>query len=313
MLASKKNGEQTRVHNHWLKSTIMCGRCGSRMVVQHGNSKTGTVYPYFFCNGRKHKRTDCQQKSVLIPEVEARVEEIYARISLTAQDRAEVEAQLLDHLSTAQHEQHQQRQQLTDREARLHREQERLLQAHYADAIPLDLLSREQNRITTGLAAVQKELEALARDTATSHAHIKAGLALLEDCAATYRAAPDHIKKLLNQAFFEKILINPESPSRPASSAVQAVEALTPLIGTITAARTSQARPQNPTCEEPPVNGRLFDRGRTDEPTPGIRHAQGFRPATLVELRGFEPLTPSMPWRCATNCATAPHPWRSLA
>src|SRR5579872_6504351 len=28
----------------------------------------------------------------------------------------------------------------------------------------------------------------------------------------------------------------------------------------------------------------------------------GFR----VELRGFEPLTPSMPWRCATSCATAP-------
>ena len=29
-----------------------------------------------------------------------------------------------------------------------------------------------------------------------------------------------------------------------------------------------------------------------------------------VELRGFEPLTPSMPWRCATSCATAP---RTLA
>ncbi len=26
----------------------------------------------------------------------------------------------------------------------------------------------------------------------------------------------------------------------------------------------------------------------------------------LVELRGLEPLTPSMPWRCATSCATAP-------
>src|SRR4029079_5116850 len=26
----------------------------------------------------------------------------------------------------------------------------------------------------------------------------------------------------------------------------------------------------------------------------------------LVELRGFEPLTPSMPWRRATSCATAP-------
>ena len=27
-----------------------------------------------------------------------------------------------------------------------------------------------------------------------------------------------------------------------------------------------------------------------------------------VELRGLEPLTPSMPWRCATSCATAPPP-----
>jgi len=166
------------------------------------------------------------------------------------------------------------------------------------------LLSREQNHITTGLAAVQKELEALARDTATSHAHIKAGLALLEDCAATYRAAPDHIKNLLNQAFFEKILINPESPSRPASSAVQAVEALTPLIGTITAARANHAQPQDSTCEEPPVNGRLFDRGGTDEPAPGIRHAQGFRPATLVELRGLDPHRPG---RCAPGTAWA-HP-----
>jgi hypothetical protein len=27
----------------------------------------------------------------------------------------------------------------------------------------------------------------------------------------------------------------------------------------------------------------------------------------LVELSGLEPLTPSMPLRCATNCAIAPH------
>ena len=26
-----------------------------------------------------------------------------------------------------------------------------------------------------------------------------------------------------------------------------------------------------------------------------------------VELRGFEPLTLSMPWRCATSCAIAPN------
>ena len=29
-------------------------------------------------------------------------------------------------------------------------------------------------------------------------------------------------------------------------------------------------------------------------------------PSIIVELRGFEPLTLSMPWRCATSCAIAP-------
>ncbi len=30
------------------------------------------------------------------------------------------------------------------------------------------------------------------------------------------------------------------------------------------------------------------------------------RTSSIVELRGFEPLTSSMPWRRATNCAIAP-------
>ncbi len=35
-------------------------------------------------------------------------------------------------------------------------------------------------------------------------------------------------------------------------------------------------------------------------------------PQTLVELRGFEPLTSSMPWKRATNCAIAPRTMFSL-
>ena len=32
-----------------------------------------------------------------------------------------------------------------------------------------------------------------------------------------------------------------------------------------------------------------------------------------MDLRGFEPLTPCMPCRCATNCATDPHGSRANA
>ena len=54
---------------------------------------------------------------------------------------------------------------------------------------------------------------------------------------------------------------------------------------------------------------------------PGTRTSPGFRARVfsefredpLVELRGFEPLTPSMPWRCATSCATAPYGYSRAA
>ena len=35
--------------------------------------------------------------------------------------------------------------------------------------------------------------------------------------------------------------------------------------------------------------------------------AGGSKMTLLVELRGFEPLTSSMPWKRATNCAIAPY------
>ena len=34
-------------------------------------------------------------------------------------------------------------------------------------------------------------------------------LDLLEDCYRLYMAAPDHLRKLLNQVFFERVLVNP--------------------------------------------------------------------------------------------------------
>ena len=49
------------------------------------------------------------------------------------------------------------------------------------------------------------------------------------------------------------------------------------------------------TRSAPPTAGRIYESGRSF-PTGHLS----------VELRGFEPLTLSMPWRCATSCAIAP-------
>ena len=214
---------------------------------------------------------------------------------------------MLDEIGRTQRDSIEHRKAVTAQEAQLRREQDQLLQAHYAGAIPLDLLRREQDRITRGLASVSRELEQLSADAAITKAHLEAALDLLEDCASTYRDAPAHIKKLMNQAFFQKVLINPESGIEPPATAVNAVEQLNPYLSHILSAQARHAATKGQTCEEPSEAGRLSDQGDSDEPIPAnIAHVTGFRPVTLVELRGFEPLTFSLRTRRATNCAIAP-------
>ena len=52
---------------------------------------------------------------------------------------------------------------------------------------------------------------------------------------------------------------------------------------------------------------RLVSRSQTDQPE-DLEHDDERRPdqGRIVELRGLEPLTSSMPWKRATNCAKAP-------
>ena len=97
------------------------------------------------------------------------------------------------------------------RRTQLEDQRRSLLQAHYAGAIPLELLKEEQDRISRQLAGIEHTLKSYEADTTLVRSHLDQALDLLEDCHRMYTAAPDHLKKLLNQVFFTRILINPET------------------------------------------------------------------------------------------------------
>ena len=61
--------EATQVHGHYLKGTIHCGQCGSRLIVSNAKNRHGNVYCYFVCSGRHSKRTDCTRQAMLIEDV----------------------------------------------------------------------------------------------------------------------------------------------------------------------------------------------------------------------------------------------------
>lgn len=52
ILASHVNGERTREHPHFLKGSLYCRNCGSRMYINYTKSRSGVRYPYFVCGGK---------------------------------------------------------------------------------------------------------------------------------------------------------------------------------------------------------------------------------------------------------------------
>ena len=208
ILTAHTNGERQRMHNHHLKSTMVCGLCGARLLVQHATSRASGTYHYFVC-ARRHRVHDCTFKAVLIDEVEARVAELYRQIQLSSDDRREIEHYLRAEFAHIQANRQQDIQRLTTRQQQLEDQRHKLLKAHYEGAIPLDLLKKEQDQLTSGILAIQRELDGYTADAALVEQHLTQALDLLEDCQRLYLAAPDRLKKLLNQVFFERILVNP--------------------------------------------------------------------------------------------------------
>ena len=208
VLGSHRSGERERMHNHFLKSTVVCGQCGSRLLVQNTKNGKGVLYPYFIC-ARRQRLHDCSFKAVLIEVVEAQMQEVYRRLYVSEADRQEIERYLLAELARIEGEKDRSVRSLTVRRTNLEDERRRLLQAHYAGAVPLELLKEEQERLGRELAGIQRQLDAYQADATLVRAHVEQALDLLEDCYRLYMAAPDHLRKQLNQVFFERVLVNP--------------------------------------------------------------------------------------------------------
>jgi site-specific DNA recombinase len=87
-------------------------------------------------------------------------------------------------------------------------ERAKLLHAHYAGAVPLDLLKTEQERISREIGQAEQALGAATIWFEEIEATIREALDLVGDCAETYRKATPLVRRQFNQAFFNKILID---------------------------------------------------------------------------------------------------------
>ena len=293
-VAHNSAGDRQRSHDHYLKGSVYCGACGSRLIITKIKNRHGTVYPYFVCSGRHRKTTTCSRQAILIDRVERAIEQAYATVSLSPGLADAVRQRLSSDLRQLNQDAEREHQRLRREQTQLEAEQASLLRAHYAGAVPLDLLKREQDRLADRLGHLQRRLAETTSQLDSVDANLTVCLRLLTNCQAAYGAAPDPIRRQLNQAFFTKLYVDEDGIRFD----------LAEPFGILLSAEKSVDHDATPQAAETAKPVTTTSRNRRF----GHHPAQGLNKATLVELRGFEPLAPSMRTRCATGLRHSPQP-----
>ena len=270
-------------HAHHLKGLLHCGTCGSRMLLDFATNPRGTTYAYFICSGRAAKKTTCTRRAVPVAVAERLVADSYA--SLTISDAtyqrlaADVDAAFDKRIAG----QDQEVADLTANRARLEAESDKLLAAHFADAIDLTTLKRHQDRIRAGLADINRRLAEHSEHHTGGRAFLHDSLRLLTDAHRAYAHSGDADRRLANQAFYTRLDITDNEQLRP-----RIAEPFATIF-----------REAHDSGDE----GKEAKREHTTSTDVACS-----RKTLWVEPRGLEPLTPCLQSRCATNCAMAPEP-----
>ena len=206
--------DATQVHEHYLKGTVFCGQCGSRLLVCNAKSSQGTIYPYFVCASRHGGRGDCARQAMLIEQVERLIERFYTKVQIDPETIEAVSAMIHARFDEMMAEGAAELADLASRRTQLEGEQQKLLQAHYAGAIPLDLLKREQDRITASLETIEHRISAHHGHYAAARENLDDSLKLLSNAADIYEHADDANRRLINQALFKAIYIDEDNDVR---------------------------------------------------------------------------------------------------
>jgi site-specific DNA recombinase len=111
---------------------------------------------------------------------------------------------------------------LTRSLAKLADERGKLLQAFYANAIPLELLKTEQDRIGVGEHAAKDELQATEGDLEGWQDVLRTAIRLAGNCHAAYLKARHSVRRRFNDVILEAVYIKDRKIGRAEFSEVSA-------------------------------------------------------------------------------------------
>ena len=284
MLETHRHADiHAQTHDHYLKGSLWCGHCRSRLILTHARSSSGNVYPYFICSGRQSKTTDCHMQSIPVPKLEELVANHYATLTIPADDRAAIRANVIDGYDKMMATSTKDLERLLASKRRLEHQQDRLLEVHLEGAISRDVMVRKQRDLEERLAIIDRDITETRQDYAPNKAALEILMMLISDPSGLYELSDASTKRLANQVFFPTGLYitehKPISHQRTWSVQAQVDKQIADLCQQYT----------NPTDATPP------------EPSDKDLQVQRLKRTPCVPPRGLEPRTHRLKVCCSAN------------
>ncbi len=291
-------GDRSWRHSHYLKGSLFCGRCGGRMGYGHSRGKGG-VYSYFFCLGRHTGRTDCDLPYVGVEKIEKEVERIWkTQVQFTKQTIQEVGESARASLDARQEQDQSLLANQRQRLIKLERKKQKLIDAYLDEAIPVEDLKLRQTTVMAEIHDANRLIAACQQNMEVVRKHLELVLLLLGNAGKLYREAVGEQRKWLNQAVFEKILIDLTGDNDPHPTqetlAVQMTGDLAEPVAAVAglAQLGTKGRKSRDVAAHGPTAGGDGSKAAQNE-TPGqLALAGGFNVTNLAERARFELAVP---------------------
>jgi site-specific DNA recombinase len=307
--ASGVSGERRRTHDHYLKGSIWCHRCHEhgrrgRLIITKATGRRGTEYFYFLCRGRQEGL--CDLPYMPMEHVEEAILKYWGTQRLPQEFVVRARARIRMTLDETTQSTRLLHEQLGNDLARIDRQEEHLLDLAADETLATDKVRTRMTRLQAERREIQKRLKDSNELLSEGATVLAVQLDLLSRPDELYRQTTDHGRRLLNQAIFEELQIEViddevqvagQIYTEPVRDLIMAAHA----VGYATSDQTS-TNEDRPTANGEPVFTWVTLAGLLGP----VYEDGGSSRTAMVELRGFEPLTPSMRTRCATGLRHSP-------
>ncbi len=251
------------------------GRRGRKLSTRPGPTGAGCCRPANASHPRGSPRC-----GTAAPMIEELIEDEHKSIALSPELRDNIEELVLEDFDALHARSQTEQRELEKQRVKLTAQRQKLLDAHYAGAIPLDLLKTEQDRIASQLTRIQQSLEEANANYEQARATLAETLDLTRDCYTAYLNANESTRRLFNQAFFSRIYIDEDDETRERTVRVDYNQPFDDLLTRIVPAGVhhqlqAERRQEKQTARQEKLAG-----GEASQD--GFAQGQGCPPSTLV-------------------------------